>query len=188
MSIFKKISNVLGHESNEEKLYQQLNTEKYKNHPYETQNLGEGMAVVNECMWEWWKPRYLINHNTRCAYEFMNREQVLTTVTTEDIDWESLEGLPDYAIETAQALSFHFPSFIRRFENGVAEVSWQLNPDGRYYMDEDGYGMTDDEEIEIYGYIDQKARVVVKFRNINDLDELDEMEKQAREKVRKSAC
>ena len=48
--------------------------------------------------------------------------------------------------------------------------------------------MTDDEEIEIYGYIDQNARVVVKFRNINDLDELDEMEKQAREKVRKSAC
>ena len=159
MSILKIISNVLGHESNEEKLYQQLNTEKYKNHPYETQNLGEGSAVVNECMWEWWKPRYLINHNTRCAYEFMNHEQVLTTVTTEDIDWESLEGLPDYAIET-----------------------------GRYYMDEDGYGMTDDEEIEIYGYIDQNARVVVKFRNINDLDELDEMEKQAREKVRKSAC
>jgi hypothetical protein len=50
----------------------------------------------------------------------------------------------------------------------VAEVSWQINPDGRYYMDEDGYGMTDDEEITIYGFIDQKAKVVVKFRNINE--------------------
>ena len=51
-------------------------------------------------------------------------------------------------------------------------------------MDEDGYGMTDDEEIEIYGYIDQNAKVVVKFRNVDDLDELDEMQRQAEEKVR----
>ena len=28
--------------------------------------------------------------------------------------------------------------------------------------------MTDDEEIEIYGFIDQNAKVVVKFRNIDE--------------------
>lgn len=165
-------------------LYRLLTSEKYAEHPYETNDLGEGMAVVEEVMNGWWKPRFLINHNTKCAYEFMNEAQVLTTVTKDDIDWESLQGLPDAAVEMAQRLSFHFPSFIRRFENGVAEVSWQLCPEGRYYMDEDGYGMTDDEEIEIYGYIDQNAKVVVKFRNVDDLDELDEMQRQAEEKVR----
>ena len=143
-------------------LYRLLTSEKYAEHPYETNDLGEGMAVVEEVMNGWWKPRFLINHNTKCAYEFMNEAPV----------------------EMAQRLSFHFPSFIRRFENGVAEVSWQLCPEGRYYMDEDGYGMTDDEEIEIYGYIDQNAKVVVKFRNVDDLDELDEMQRQAEEKVR----
>ena len=70
-------------------------------------------------------------------------------------------------------------------QNGVAQVSWQLNPDGRYYMDEDGYGMTDDEEIEIYGFIDQNAKVVVKFKNINECyGELDKMRKEAEEIIK----
>ena len=43
-------------------------------------------------------------------------------------------------------------------------IGWQLTPDGRYYMDEDGYGMTDDEEITIYGQIDQQGKVVKKFK------------------------
>ena len=82
-------------------------------------------------------------------------------------------------------MSAQFPTFIRGFRNGVAEVSWQLNPDGRYYMDDDGFGMTNDEEITIYGFIDQNANVVVKFRNINKrYGELDKMRKEAEEKVK----
>ena len=48
-------------------------------------------------------------------------------------------------------------------KNGVAEVEWQLNPDAMYYRDEDGFGMTDDEEIKFYGAIDRKGKVVKKF-------------------------
>lgn len=51
----------------------------------------------------------------------------------------------------------------RQYKNGVAEVEWQLNPDGMYYRDEDGFGMTDDEEIKLYGAIDRKGKVVKKF-------------------------
>ena len=43
--------------------------------------------------------------------------------------------------------------------------------------------MTDDEEIEIYGFIDQNAKVVVKFRYVNDYSELDAMRKEAEEIV-----
>ena len=185
MDIYDKISKMLGHESEAEKLYKVLNTDEYKERPYEYSDLGEGMAVINETMWGWWKPRYLVNHNTKCAYEFIDGNQCLLTVSEDDIDWESLKNLPEDAIDRARALSFHFPSFIRHFENGVAEVSWQINPDGRYYMDEDGYGMTDDEEIEIYGFIDQNAKVVVKFRNINEgYSELDKMRKEAEEIIK----
>ena len=170
----------------EAELYIMLNDEKYKHGSYETRDLGEGMAVIGETMWGWWKHRFLINHNTKCAYEFMDKDQNLVTVTEDDIDWESLKNLPEDAIGRARALSFHFPSFIRQYKNGVAEVSWQLNPDGRYYMDEDGYGMTDDEEITIYGFIDQNAKVVVKFKNINECyGELDKMRKEA-ERIVKS--
>ena len=67
----------------------------------------------------------------------------------------------------------------------MAKVSWQINPDGRYYMDEDGYGMTDDEETEIYGFIDQNAKVVVKFKNINEhYGELDKMRKEAEDIIK----
>ena len=185
MSIYKEISKMLGFESPEEKLYQLLNTDEYNERPYEYSDLGEGMGVIGETMWGWWKHRYLVNHNTKCAYEFMDKNQKLCTVTEDDIDWESLKGLPEVVQGRARALSFHFPSFIRSFKNGVAKVSWQINPDGRYYMDEDGYGMTDDDEIEIYGFIDQNARVVVKFKNINEnYSELDNMRKEAEEIVK----
>ena len=63
-------------------------------------------------------------------------------------------------------------------------MDWQLNPDGRYYQDDDGYGMTDDEEIEIYGFIDTNGNVLVKFRAINDSSELETMRKEAEEKVK----
>ena len=185
MSIYEEISSMLGNESYDEKLYQLLTTDRFRNRPYETNDLGEGMAVIKESMWGWWKPRYLVNHNTKCAYEFIDGNQCLLTVTEDDIDWDSLKGLPEDAIGQARALSFLFPSFICRFKNGVAEVSWQLNPDGRYYMDDDGFGMTDDKEIEIYGFIDQNAKVVVKFRHINECyEELDKMRKQAEEAVK----
>ena len=185
MSIFNKISKMLGRENHEEQLYQQLDTSKYKESPFYTDDLGEGMVVINESIGGWWKPRYLVNHNTKCAYEFMDENQCLLTVSKDDIEWESLKNLPEDAISRARALSFHFPSFIRDFENGVAEVSWQLNPEGRYYMDDDGYGMTDDEEIEIYGFIDQNAKVVAKFRNINECyGELEKMRKEAEEIIK----
>lgn len=167
-----------------EKLYKVLNTEKYKTVSYKTDELGEGMAVLFESMGEWWKLRYLLNHNKKCAYEFMNEKQELVAVTENDIDWESLKDLPEEAIECAKRRSAQYPTFIHNFINGVAEVSWQINPDGYYYMDGGGFGMTNDEEIEIYGFIDQCARIVVKFKHIKNYEELHVMRKQAEDYVK----
>ena len=160
-------------------LYEMLGTEKYKTASYKTYDLDEGMTVLCESMEEWWKVRYLLNHNTKRAYEFMNSRRELVAVTENDIDWESLEDLPKEAQDCAKMLSAQFPTFIHKFGNGVAVIRWQLNPDGRYYMDDGGFGMTNDEEIEIYGFIDQNAKIVVKFKNIKDNEELKAMKKQA---------
>ena len=178
---FKKVCKYFQSTSDRE-LYKSLITEEYKEYPFETRDLGEGMSVINETMRGWWKPRYLLNHNTKCAYEFMDCNQNLL-VTEDDIDWESLKALPRDAQEQAKRLSF-YPSFIRAFKNGVAVVSWQLNPDGRCYMDDDGFGMDDDEEIEIYGLIDQEAQVIIKLRNIQNFNELGEMRKMAEDIVK----
>ena len=149
--------------SEEEKQYKRLCAPQYKDYPYEQRNLGEGMTLVNQVIGEYWKPRYLMDNEAKCAYEFMSIDEVLQIVTDEDIDWDSMKGLPQDAFDRAKVHSFHFPGHIYQYKNGVAEVEWQLNPDGMYYRDEDGFGMTDDEEINLYGAIDRKGKVVKKF-------------------------
>lgn len=149
--------------SEEEKLYKKLSSPLYRDRPYEQRDLGEGMTLVNQVVGEYWKPRYLMDNEARCAYEFMSGDEVLQVVSDEDVDWDSLKGIPHDALDRAKAHSFHFPGHIYQYKNGVAEVEWQLNPDGMYYRDEDGFGMTDDEEINLYGAIDRKGKVVKKF-------------------------
>lgn len=184
MSIYKKLSKMGGNLSVDKKLYLLLNTERYQSGLYKTEDLGEGMAIIYQVIWGWWKPRFVLNHTAKTAFEFMDSNERLVTVTTEDIDFDSLKKLPEEAIERAECLSFQFPSFIRGFRNGVARVDWQLNPDGRYYQDDDGFGMTDDEEIEIYGFIDTNGNVLIKFRAIKDSSELEVMRKEEEEKVK----
>lgn len=149
--------------SEEEKLYRELCLSQYQGLSLVQNDLGEDMALVTQVIGRYWKPRYLMDKEARCAYEFMSIDEVLQIVTDEDIDWDSLKGLPQDAFERAKAHSFHFPGHVYQYKNGVAEVEWQLNPDGMYYRDEDGFGMTDDEEINLYGAIDRKGKVVKKF-------------------------
>lgn len=49
------------------------------------------------------------------------------------------------------------------FNDGVAVVEWQINPDGQYYTDDDGYGMTNDKEVALWGKIDRTGKVVEQF-------------------------
>lgn len=149
--------------SEEEKQYKRLCAPQYKDYPYEQRNLGEGMTLVNQVIGEYWKPRYLMDNEARCAYEFTSSSETLQCVTDDDIDWYSIKDLPQDALDRAQRHSFHFPGYIYEYKDGLAEVRWQLNPDGMYYRDEDGFGMTDDEEINLYGVIDRKGKVVKKF-------------------------
>lgn len=165
-------------------LYKTLSAEEYTQYPYEKETLGEDMCVINQVVCGYWKPRYLIDESNKTAVEFLSEGMTLKTVSTDDIDWESLNGLPQYAINRAKGLSAAYTTFIHKYKDGVAEVSWQLNPEGRYYMDEDGYGMTDDEEVAIYGFIDRVGRPLVKLRDIYDINELDEMEKEARRNMK----
>lgn len=185
MSIYKKLKKMVGNRSLEEKFYELLQTDTYKTGVYETYDLGEGMAVVHKDYQGWYKPWFVLNHNKKTAFQWMDDNETLVTVTEDDVDWKSLRKLPEEAVLVAKSLSFHYPSFIRKFKNGVAEVKWQLHPDGRYYMDDDGFGMTPDEEVNIYGFIDTEGKVVVRFQAINDGKDLERMRKEAEGKTGK---
>jgi len=149
------------------------------------EDLGEDMELVNIPLFGYWKPRYLFDKRTGKRIEFMSPDERFCTVRINDIDWESLASLDDDCKQRAKNLDIHFPTIVTSFHNGVAEVRWQLNPDGRYYMDEDGFGMTDDIEIEIYGFIDRGGKVVSKFRHVaKNWKLIDEMRAEAEAAVK----
>ena len=146
-----------------EDLYAELAKPAYRLSSYERQDLDEGMTLLKESINGWWKPRFLIDETAHRAYEFMDNMLILQTVTDDDINWNSLKGISREVIARAKGHKGVFPTLIRGFHKGVAEVTWQINPDGRYYMDDDGFGMTDDEEIALIGKIDRTGKVVVPF-------------------------
>jgi len=53
---------------------------------------------------------------------------------------------------------------INEFRNGTALVSWTLSPDGRYFEDEDGFGGTNEEEENMYAYIDRHGKIIISFQ------------------------
>lgn len=187
MSVTKKVNalNAPG-KSFDEKMYMVLSSMYFNRPGYWVSKLGEGMSVIEESIGGWWKKRYLVDNKNGRAYEIMDAYLNFVKFTKDDIDWESLAVLPEGVKSMAQRLSAQFPTFISDFHDGIAQVSWQLNPDGRYYMDEDGYGMTDDKEITVYGYIDTEMNVLVKFQYIGkDWERLKKMRSEAETELRK---
>lgn len=148
-----------------EGLYDELNDEFYTKSEYGWQraDLGEGMAILARLVVDYWKPRYLLDTRAHKAYEFMSADLKLLTVRDEDIDWNSLLSLSSDLIAKIRRREAIYPTMIRGFRGGKAELEWQINPDGRYYMDEDGFGMTDDEEVTLLGTIDRTGHVVEKL-------------------------
>ena len=58
---------------------------------------------------------------------------------------------------------------VGRFKDGLCAISWTLYPDGRYFADEDGFGMEDNDEEEVYAIMNTDLNIVEPFRPIKDV-------------------
>ena len=58
-----------------------------------------------------------------------------------------------------------------------------LHPDGRYYADEDGFGMEDDDEENIYCIIDSNLRIIIPWQPMTDREMAEKM-REARERIK----
>ena len=56
-----------------------------------------------------------------------------------------------------------FGFWIYGFQDGKALVSWTLQPDGRYFEDDDGFGSEDCEEITLYSYLNENGEFTEPF-------------------------
>lgn len=145
-------------------LYAELKKAQYDSRPYDRlTELGDNMEIVEEVINDYWRERFLVNHGDGTAYELMDRSLRLTFLTEKDVDWESVRTLENN--RNAYSFSAYYQRFaVEKFKDGVALVEWTLYPDGRYFMDEDGYGMEDNDESVLYGFIDTHANVVIPFQ------------------------
>lgn len=76
------------------------------------------MILVRQAIDGYCKPRYLMDDDTKCAYEFMSEREQLVAVTDDDIDWGSLEGLSEKVVDIVKCRAFVFPGDIYHYENG----------------------------------------------------------------------
>lgn len=58
-----------------------------------------------------------------------------------------------------------FRFWIYEYKDGKASVEWTLQPDGRYFEDEDGFGGENCEEITLYSYIDTNGKFTEPFKH-----------------------
>jgi len=172
---------------NPKELYIELQKSKYGEHPFRRmKDWGQRMDIVEEAISDYWRERFLINHEAKEAYELMDSSLHLTFISEKDVDWDNVESLENN--RNAYCYSAYYQRFaVEQFKNGVALVEWTLYPDGQYFMDEDGYGMEDNEASVLYGFIDRHARVVVPFQ-AKTWKELEKQRKTAEQRAKELQC
>jgi hypothetical protein len=92
-------------------------------------------------------------------------------VDDNDIDYDAIAKVCENGIGNAKAKVIYYAGLNRwdGFKDGLCAISWTLYPDGRYFADEDGYGMEDNDEEEVYAIIDTDLKMVESFRPIKDV-------------------
>ena len=107
-------------------------------------------------------------------------------VDDSDIDYNAIAQECENGIGNAQAKAIRYAGLNRwdGFKDGLCAISWMLYPDGRYFADEEGFGMENNDEEEVYAIIDTDLNIVEPFRPIKDVAAyLKDLRKNKRESV-----
>ena len=128
-------------------------------------NIGENMAVYNGEG----KSFTVINKKTGEARMFVSASGELLAADNE-IDIEAIKGeCPNF--NGSKVVEYWFGRY-SNFKNGICALCWTISPDGRYFADEDGFGMEDNDEKNVYCIINKKMEIIVPFQPMNDVEEM----------------
>ncbi|WP_294874047.1 MULTISPECIES: hypothetical protein [Prevotellaceae] len=128
-------------------------------------DIGENMAVLSG------KGRSytIINKETGKARQLVSEDGTLL-VADNEIDFDATnKGCPDF--NGCKWVRYWFGRY-DNFRNGVCAICWTVYPDGRYFADEDGFGMEDNDEEKIYCIINKDLEIIVPFQPMNDVKEI----------------
>ena len=122
------------------------------------------------CFWsKAWnnKQTFMVNTVLKKAYALSAANGYLVGFTKDDIEWDNVDKL-EHNGDAKRLVADYGGLGIDDYRDGIACVHWMLYPDGRYFADEYGFGMEDNDEVNIYAYIDTECRVLVKFQDMED--------------------
>ncbi len=99
---------------------------------------------------------------------FHNPEKKLCRQITNDLGvFVNYPGHESGRWETKLTMTFlpatRFVINVYDFVDGVCRFAWMVQPDGRYWEDEDGFGMTSDDEVWLYADINDRGEFVTPF-------------------------
>ena len=144
--------------------YVRMMEESTKCTEYLTYPLSDGMLLMYHKNWHDNKERLLINTQRELVYDLVDAEGRFTLITKEDIDFKGIIHLNN--IRNAYLLKVEHEFEISQFTDGLALVRWQLFPDSHWY-DDQGMGVTGNQETSIYAYIDCFANLLTKFTDMH---------------------
>lgn len=136
-----------------------------------------GMGMMQA--WEKDRERFfIINNDTKEAWECLSPDNCFSLWNQSAIEFASLFKMPKTARYNGMLMHAQYFFGIDDFRDGVAGVAWTLQPDGRYYADEDGFGMENQNEIMFYAFIDRSANIIIPFQEM-DRDLMERYREQA---------
>ena len=144
---------------------------------YYHRDMGYGMLLFSNRSYGN-KQIFIVNPAIKKVYPISKPNGKLVGFSLNDIDWDNVNQL-EHNGDAKRLVADYGGLSIEDYKDGIAYVRWMLYPDGRYFADEYGFGMEDNDEVNISAYIDTQCRVVVKFQNMED----DEKCKQLREEA-----
>ena len=141
--------------------------------------IGEGMLWIGESR----GPLFFANSHTGKARQLLDENSNLVGFEDRDFDWEKLKAVEHPYDVNHKHVDYGGLGRYSDFRDGVCCLCWMLYPDGRYFADEDGYGMEDNEEENVYCIIDSNLRIVIPWQPMTD-GEMAEKMREAREKIK----
>lgn len=131
--------------------------------------IGDGMAFF---FGEGWR-----NYELHIANTLTEKIRRLSTtdgdllVEDNDIDYDAIAKECENEIANAQAKALCYAGLNcwDGFKDGLCAITWTLYPDGRYFADENGFGMEDNDEEVVYAIIDTDLNIIEPFRPIEDV-------------------
>ena len=96
----------------------------------------------------------------------------LVGFSDEEIDFEAIDKLENSHNAHSRSIQYAGINRWTDCKKGLIALSWMLYPDGRYFADEDGYGMEDNDEVKVYCVLDENLQVVRPFAPVDDVSRL----------------